>query len=216
MKIGSSVLQFHPRELTATRPSPVGRGTEDSSSLAQKQQEELLQENPFLPRSLDCAHAGQEAFAVWTRFNSSPLGRVTAGGIAVGAGVWGLNKLIRGETLLDRVDGIGTLAMAAEKAMDASGGQYGGATTAVGLIHGGADLITGVADIVRGNREDNKRRLWAGAFQVAIGASVTAMALMPASATISTVVMGAAAVGRQIAIGAHWQLPKKSSEPQPA
>ena len=47
---------------------------------------------------------------------------------------------------------------------------YHGTNAALGIIHGGADGITGVADTMRGHHKLDKRRMGAGVLQATIGA----------------------------------------------
>jgi hypothetical protein len=101
------------------------------------------------------------------------------------------------------------MAMAADRALDASGGHRPGASLAAGLVQCGADLILGAADTVRGIREDNKRRLTVGLSQMAIGVCIGASAVFPSAAGVSTAIMCAAAVTKQVAIGFHIGLPDK-------
>jgi len=143
----------------------------------------------------------------WTSLRDSGLGRIGSGGVAAGAGLWGANKLIQGKTALDRVEGVALLAMATDKAIHASGRPMPTASLAAGLVQGGADLVIGVADTVRGLREDNKRRLTVGLCQMAIGACIGTSALIPAAAGVTTALMAAAAVTKQVAIGFHLGLP---------
>ena len=145
----------------------------------------------------------------WTALQQSSLGRVASGGVAAGAGIWGANKLLQGKTFLDRVEGVSLLALSTHKAIDAGGGGHLGLALASGLVQGGADLILGAADTVRGVREHNNRRVTVGVCQMAIGACLGASALVPSVAGISTAVMCAATVTKQLAIGFHTSLPNR-------
>ena len=193
----SSLLHFEPRRLSS-----------DGNSIEDKQ-EQLLEENPVFARSVDCAKLGHDMMGVWTQLGNSTLGRVASGGVAVGAGIWGANKIIQGKTALDRVEGVALMAMAADKAINAAGGNRPVASLAAGLVQGGADLIVGAADTVRGIREDNKRRLTVGLCQMAVGACIGTSAMFPSVAGVSTAIMCAAQVTKQLAIGFHIGLPDK-------
>ncbi|MFN8608174.1 MAG: hypothetical protein U0931_11625 [Vulcanimicrobiota bacterium] len=198
MKVNpSAVFQFAPRRLSA------GNSTEEKP-------EQLQAENPVFARSVDLGKLGHDAMGVWASLQHSTLGRVASGGVAVGAGIWGANKILHGQTFLDRVEGVSLLALSANKAVDAGGGQHAGLTTASSLVQGGADLILGAADTIRGAREHNKRRLVVGISQMAIGACLGTSALVPSIAGISTAVMCAAAVTKQLAIGFHTSLPDRT------
>ncbi len=171
--------------------------------------EQLLAENPVFARSVDLGKLGHDAMGAWAALQQSTLGRVASGGVAAGAGIWGANKLIQGKTFLDRVEGVSLLAMSANKAVDAGGGHHAGISTASSLVQCGADLILGAADTVRGVREHNNRRVTVGICQMAIGACLGTSALVPSIASISTAVMCAAVVTKQLAIGFHTSLPDK-------
>ena len=192
----SAILQFAPRRLSSVN------STEDKP-------EQLLAENPGFARGVDLGKLGHDAMGAWTALQQSTLGRVASGGVAAGAGIWGANKLIQGKTALDRVEGIALLALSANKAIDAGGGHHPGMATAASLVQGGADVIVGIADIARGAREHNNRRLTVGICQTAIGVCLGASALVPSIAGPSTVVMCAASVAKQLAIGFHTSLPDK-------
>ena len=197
MKVSpSAILQFAPRRLSS------GNATEERP-------EQLLAENPVFARSVDLGRLGHDAIGAWTSLQESTLGRVASGGVAAGAGIWGANKLIQGKTALDRVEGVALLAMSANKAIDAGGGHHPGLAGAASLVQGGADVILGVADTVRGLREHNNRRLTVGICQTAIGVCLGTAALVPSIAGWSTAVMCAATVTKQLAIGFHTSLPDK-------
>jgi len=197
MKVSpSAVFQFAPRRLSS------GNSTEEKP-------EQLLAENPGFARTVDLGKLGHDALGAWTALQQSTLGRVASGGVAAGAGIWGANKLIQGKTALDRVEGVALLAMSANKAIDAGGGHHPGAATAANLVQGGADIVLGIADTVRGVREHNNRRLTVGICQTAIGVCLGASALIPSISGASTAVMCAAAVAKQLAIGFHTSLPDK-------
>lgn len=193
----ASLLHFEPRRLTSD-----GTTIED-------QREQLFEENPAFARSVDCAKLGHDVMGAWKGLANGPLGRLASGGVAAGAGIWGANKLLRGQTALDRIEGVALLAMATDKAITASGANLPVASMAAGLVQGGADIIVGAADTVRGYREDNKRRLTVGLCQMAVGACLGTSALFPSAAGISTAVMCAAVVTKQLAIGFHIGLPDK-------
>lgn len=191
------MFQFAPRRLSA------GNSTEEKP-------EQLQAENPAFARSVDLGKLGHDAMSVWAGLQQSSLGRVASGGVAVGAGIWGANKLLHGQTFLDRVEGVSLLALSANKAVDASATSHPGLSTASSLVQAGADLILGGADTIRGAREHNRRRLIVGISQMAIGACLGTSALVPSAAGVSTAVMCAAAVTKQLAIGFHTSLPDKS------
>lgn len=190
------MFQFAPRRLSA------------GNSMEEKP-EQLQAENPAFARSVDLGKLGHDAMGIWAGLQQSTLGRVASGGVAVGAGIWGANKILHGQTFLDRIEGVSLLALSANKAVGASGGSHAGIASASGLIQGGADLILGAADTIRGAREHNQRRLVVGISQMAIGACLGTSALVPSVAGISTAVMCAAAVTKQLAIGFHLSLPDK-------
>lgn len=196
VKITPAVFQFAPRRLSA------GDSTEEKP-------EQLLAENPAFVRSVDLGKLGHDAMGAWAALQQSTLGHVASGGVAAGAGIWGANKLLNGQTFLDRVEGVALLGLCANKAVDAGGGHHAGVSTASSLVQCGADLILGAADSLRGMREHNKRRVTVGVCQMAIGACLGASALLPSMAGISTAVMCAAAVTKQLAIGFHTSLPEK-------
>ncbi|MBN9415498.1 MAG: hypothetical protein J0I12_08655 [Candidatus Eremiobacteraeota bacterium] len=180
-----------------------------SENSMEERPEQLQAENPAFVRTVDLGKLGHDAMGMWQTLQASPLGRTASGGVAAGAGIWGANKILRGQTVLDRVEGVSLLAMAASKAEDAGGNHHPGVSTVANLVQGGADLILGAADTVRGVREHNNRRLTVGICQMAIGACLGTSALVPSVAGISTAVMCAAVVTKQLAIGFHTSLPDK-------
>jgi hypothetical protein len=192
----AAVFQFAPRRLSA-------------DDATEEKPEQLQAENPVFARSVDVGKLGHDAMSAWSSLQHSTLGRVASGGVAVGAGIWGANKILHGQTFLDRVEGVSLLALSANKAVDAGGSHHPGLSAATSLVQGGADLILGAADTIRGTREHNKRRLIVGISQMAIGACLGTSALVPSVAGISTAVMCAAAVTKQLAIGFHTSLPDK-------
>lgn len=197
MKVSpSAVFQFAPRRL-------------QSENSTEERPEQLQAENPAFARTVDLGKLGHDAMAAWSALQQSTLGRVASGGVAAGAGIWGANKLIQGKTALDRVESVALLGLSVNKALDAGGGHHPGVATAASLVQGGADIVLGIADTVRGAREHNNRRLTVGVCQMAVGVCLGASALVPSIAGISTAVMCAATVTKQLAIGFHTSLPDK-------
>lgn len=190
-------MDFVPRGLRSLRPKEPSK---ESSP-----QDPLKAENPFVPRATDVIHVSAE-FAEATLSPDlkhtlhRPLQAAHAAA-AVGATIWGVNKLVHGETWLDRVEAATSLSLAGESALAASAASLPGVGLALGLIHGTGEVIVGVADLRRGLQENSTRRVLAGGCQILTGAGALTTRLVPGGAVAGYSLMMIGMMGRQAAIG---------------
>lgn len=196
VKIQSS-MNFVPRGLRSLKSQ--------ERSNEPKPQDPLKAENPFVPRATDVIHVSAEfAEATLSHDLKNTLHRPLQAAhavAAVGATIWGVNKLVHGETWLDRVEAAASLSLAGESALAASAASLPGVGLALGLIHGSGEVIVGVADVRRGLRENSTRRVLAGSCQILTGAGALATKLVPGGALAGYSLMMVGMVGRQAAIG---------------
>lgn len=191
MKI-ESLVAFRPRRLHSIP------GLEEEPG-----HDALREENPLVARLIECAHVSAEFSQVLAP--GSQAVDLTARSVlavsAAGAAFWGINKLARGETVLDRVEGVTNLALAADAGLAAAGGAIPGATLALGLVHGAGELIIGGADVLRGREDNSARRTWAGAGQMLSGAGVLTWQLVPGGQVAGASMVMLGTLCRQAAIG---------------
>lgn len=180
-------VNFHPRSFTRNNNGPN-----------QPDPPHLRHENPALSRTVDTACV---ALIFAKNFDPPHLAmRAANGALAVGATVWGANKLFGGETVLDRLEGVGNLALAGHAGMEAGGYEYPAVSGALSLIHSAGELIIGASDLIRGRDEHNGRRATAGLLQGLVGAAGITGQLCPPAAAVASGIALAAQLGRQVAI----------------
>jgi len=182
MKIQPSAWNFASRRWSSL-PQP---GLEPPDK--QHQLEQLRAEHPWLSRSVEVAQMsawvahGQSSGRPWSQA-SAALSGVTA----VASAAWGLNKLIKAESGLDRVEGLGHLALATDYSL-ASLQQIRPDLTwtdslanPAGYLAAGCEIFLGGADLVRGIRENDTPRKWTGLASMASGAALAGSILAPGS-----------------------------------
>lgn len=131
------------------------------------------------------------------------LGALTAAGMTV----WGVNKWRHGETALDRVEAVGSLALGLGYGVNSAQafaplGRAGEAVSSAAMYtYAGSDLFLGGVDAVRGVRESASNRLVSGLAQMATGACVAGMELFPSAATPLLFAMIGSIAARQLAVG---------------
>jgi len=204
MKISPSPWQFAPKKLTPEKPA-------EQISPEERQRQNLQQlraEHPWMSRGVEVLQMGswiaqdQSVNAPWKQ-GSGALSAVTA----LASGAWGINKLAHGETTLDRVEGIGHLALAVDSAATSVGKWMSPppwtqsvATPAV-LVAVGCELTLGTSDLIRGLREDDSPRKWLGAVQIVSAASLAASLAFPGASGLAQAVVLMTTAARQSILG---------------
>lgn len=200
MKIQKSPWDFSPRRWS--RPEHHHPCTD------QQKFDQLRSEHPLLSRGVEVAQMGawvalgQSQGAPWVQASAG-----LAGVTAVASAAWGMNKLIRGETGLDRIEGLGHLALASAYA---TGGlellrPQLSWTSSVGNVSDGAaascEMLLGAADLVRGLKENDSPRTWTGAAGILSGASLAASVLWPGASGLAQAVAISSMAVRQSILG---------------
>lgn len=206
MKVQRSVWNFAPRRPSALPAStPLEPPTPEERKLEQLRQ--LRAEHPWMSRSVEVLQMGawvahdQSRLAPWSQA-SAGLSGVTA----VASAAWGINKLARGETGLDRIEGLGHLALAVEYSRAAAeqmrpDWKWTGQVAGVNYLAAGCEVVLGGVDLVRGLREADKPRMWTGVAGIASGAAYAAAMLIPgANGLAQAAVLGSMAL-RQAVLG---------------
>ncbi len=130
--------------------------------------------------------------------------------MSVLAAAWGANRLVNGQGWVDKVEGIGHLALAAETGLEAaSAPENSGLYKGLGLVHAAGELVVGAVDAIRGHQEGSQRRLIAGLSQFTVGAAVATGTLIPTLGPLTSIAVVAATALRQIQLG-----PPRDSIPQ--
>ena len=168
----------------------------------------LEAEHPTFVRGIDAVCLGSDLGLFFA--TEAPLSHAAAGlGVVAAAGMvtWGLTKWKHGETSLDRIEAVGSLAAgtgyATEslRAVGVLGGLGHSVAGAALYTYAASDLFLGGVDAWRGYNEGSNRRLAAGLAQMANGGCMVAMELFPASATGFMWGMVGATLARQVAVG---------------
>lgn len=199
MKIGKSMLAFESRRWSK------GDGPCTNAN-------PLEAERPTYVRVLDGMCVGTDLGLQFApdggmKQAAAGLGLMTAAGMAV----WGVNKWKNGETALDRIEAVGSLALSVGYGTASAGvfaplGKVGNHVgNAAMYTYAATDLFLGGVDAVRGVKEGAKDRLVSGLAQMSTGAFVVGMQLFPAaSAPLLFGMIGSIAV-REFAVGAPGQ-----------
>ncbi|MEW6278175.1 MAG: hypothetical protein AB1758_06105 [Candidatus Eremiobacterota bacterium] len=168
---------------------------------------ELLHENPLSAQGLEVLHVGNDILLDYAhRGPLSSVGGVAAGVVAVGALGWGLARL-KSDALPDKIDGVGLLALSAASTLEAvAGGPHAptGLLAPLGAVHGLAAVGVGISELLRAPKEGPAERYAVGAFGIAMGAAITASALLPGMAPALHIAAGVALAGKEAAI--NWSL----------
>lgn len=208
MKVQRSMWDFAPRRLSAPpATTPLDPPTPEERKLEQLRQ--LRAEHPWMSRSVEVLQMGawvahdQSRLAPWSQASAGLSGLT-----AVASAAWGFNKLARAQSGLDRIEGLGHLALAVEYSRAAAeqlrpDWKWTGAVAGpANYMAAGCELLLGGVDLVRGLREDDKPRLWTGLAGMAAGAAYAASMLVPgANGMAQAAVLGSLAV-RQAVLGA--------------
>ena len=125
---------------------------------------------------------------------------VYSGAVSMVAGYYGANKLIKADSALDRLEGIGNLALAGHCALEATGHGALGINAGLSILHAGSELFLGVADIANGKKNHCNRRLAAGICQLMVGVGSLASQFVPGGQLIGASMILAGTIGRQVAI----------------
>lgn len=201
MKIATSHQPLHYARLQGGSVSE-----KPNNSTGTDQLDELREDNPTLSRLLDCSHASLDVAEAFGHSKSKPM-RVWNGSVSAMAGVWGADRLVHAQNWIERVEGIGHLALAAETGLEAAEIELEamearkGLNTGLGLIHAAGELVVGAADAVRGHQEGSQRRLLAGIGQFTVGAAVATATLAPNLGPAAAVAILAATALRQAQLG---------------
>jgi hypothetical protein len=183
MKIDKSAWSFQPRQWAADKNL---RLHEDPETRRSRQLQDLRNEHPWMGRAVEVLELG--SWVAHTGSTAAPWGHISGGvsaATAVAAGAWGINKLARGETALDRIEGTGHLALAVDAGMSSLAQfrpdlKWTAAVAApAGFIAAGCELALGGADLVRGIREKDAPRQWAGIAQLVSGSALAASIALP-------------------------------------
>lgn len=190
MKIEKSPWSFAPRQWAAEKQQRISE--EEPDSRRSRQLDELRSEHPWMARSVEVLETG--SWIAHTGSVGPPFSQVSGALSAVtaaAAGAWGINKLARGQTTLDRIEGVGHLALAVDAGMSSVAQFQPGVPWAqriaspAGFIAAGCELALGGADLVRGLREKDAPRQWAGVAQLVSGAALAASIAVPGATGIA-------------------------------
>lgn len=192
------MMSFDPRRLHAEKSIFKSEGPEPPDN-----HDELKHENPWIPRATDFVHVTSE-FVEHTVPHAhetlhAPM-QLAHAASAAGAAIWGVNKLIKGETALDRIEAATSLSLATESALAAAGGALPGVGLTFALLHATGELIVGQADLRRGMEEHSTRRGAAGACQILTGVGSGIAHLVPGGEIVGHSIMMVGMLGRQAAI----------------
>lgn len=187
MKI-QQALAFRPRR-TATPPDEISLHTSDST---------LREENPLFLRGVELGYGAVELASAAR--GATPWVRGAEAGLGVFSAVWGVNKLVAGESWLDRVEGVGSLALAGQSGLLAAGAALPGLELGLAVAFAASEGLIGGLDAHRGLVEQSPHRTVAGAMQATVALSSLVGQLVPALAAPALGVMAAALVTRQAAI----------------
>jgi hypothetical protein len=197
------MMSFDPRRLHPEKPIFKFDGPPPPDH-----HDELKHENPWIPRATDFVHVTSE-FVEHTVPHAhealhAPM-QVAHAASAAGAAIWGVNKLLKGQTALDRIDAATSLSLAAESALSAAGGALPAVGLTFALLHASGELILGQADLRRGMEENSTRRGAAGACQLLTGVGTGIAHLVPGGEILGHSLMMVGMLGRQAAISTPEQ-----------
>lgn len=204
MKIAQSpAWQFAPRRWSAPEASLRPQGDDHGI-------DQLRAEHPLMSRGVEVMQMGSWVAA--SSSQGSPWTQASAGfsGVtAVASAAWGIHKLARAETGLDRIEGLGHLALATAYGVDAVGllrpgqawvSQVGNPSS---YVAAGCEVVLGGADLVRGLREKNGPRTWTGAAGVLSGLALATSVAAPGAAGFAQAVAIVSMAARQSILGAR-------------
>ncbi|MGE4205915.1 MAG: hypothetical protein AB7J86_34955 [Vulcanimicrobiota bacterium] len=186
MKIASA-FQYQHRQWVEPRLPPLFKSLAPEHTLGG--------ENPLALQGLELLHVGSEV--AFDHHLPAGVGLGVAAVVGLGGLAWGVAK-VRSESRLDKIEGVGHLAMAATAGMAAvslalgHGHHPGGlAIAAFEGVHGLTELAVGANDIRHAHEQNKAIRAFAGAMQIGKGAAVIASACLPGIApTLHLVALG--------------------------
>ncbi len=199
----SQAWQFAPRRWATPADSPCP--VDDENHLAQ-----LRAEHPLVSRGVEAMQMG--SWIASSQAQGHPWIEASAGfsGVtSLASAAWGIHKLANGETALDRVEGLGHMALSAAYGADAVGllrpGQawVGQVSNPASALAAGCEMLSGGADLVRGLREKNQARAWTGAAGVLSGAALATSLVAPGAAGFAQAVAVMSMAARQSILGAR-------------
>ncbi|MBS2037119.1 hypothetical protein JST97_19180 [bacterium] len=190
-----NVLQFAPRRWSSLPQVPHRLDEEHNL-------DQLRAEHPLLSRSVEVLElsswvaSSQSQGQPWSGA-ATGLGVVTS----LAAAAWGVNKLARGQTGLDRVEGVGHLALSA--AYGAGAFNLAGIVNPASALASGCEVLLGGADLVRGIREKDHLRAWTGAAGVLSGAALATSLIAPGATGFAQAMAVVSMATRQSILGAR-------------
>lgn len=191
MKVRPSPWTFAPKKFQAA-PTPTPENPSEEF-LKKRQWEQLQAEHPWMSRGVELLQLSSwiaqrpEALTPWKEASGA-----LAAGTALASAAWGANKLIQGQTSLDRIEGAGHLALAFDNGVSAlqnlgaslPGWAPAWAASAT-FLAAGCEVTVGASDLWRGLREHDSPRAWVGAAQVASGAALAGSLLFPGASGLA-------------------------------
>ena len=215
MRVERSSWDFAPRRWSSPPTGNLDHPTPEQH--IQQQLEQLRAEHPWMSRTVEVMQMGSwvahetSKVAPWSQA-SAALSGVTA----LASTVWGINKLARAQTGLDRIEGLGHLALAADYSMcglqqlHPEWSWTDSVATPAGYLAAGCEIFLGGADLRRGVKENDAPRTWTGLASMVSGSALAASILWPGASGLAqaTVLMSMAV--RQSMLGFE---PKKSPPP---
>lgn len=199
MKLASSATSVRPRP--ARRPEVTG---DNVSSFRQLRDEVTIAPHTqfgWQERALDAAHSVHHALEGLS-LEDTVYCKGMAGIVGAGALALGTKQLRDADCLLDRVEGVGHLALAAESFCGLSEHlHHSPLATGLGLLHGATDIVSGAGQIL-GAKDENTVKL-AGACQVIAGLASTTGAIFPALHAPAALTIAGVLTARQAIIVAH-------------
>lgn len=200
----SPAWQFAPRRWAT--PADEHRGLDDQ----EHNLEQLRSEHPLASRGVEVMQLG--SWIASSQAQGSPWTEASAGfsGLtSLASAAWGVNKLANGQGTLDRVEGLGHLALSAAYGADAIGLMRPGqawvsqVSNPTSALAAGCEMLLGGADLVRGLREKNQARVWTGAAGVLSGAALATSLIAPGATGFAQAVAIMSMAARQSVLGAR-------------
>lgn len=183
----ASAFQYQHRQWTEPRLPTIFKSLSPEHTLSG--------ENPLALQGLELLHVGSEV--AFDHHIPTGVGIGAAAVVGLGGLAWGVAK-VRSESRLDKIEGVGHLAMAATAGAAAvtmalgHGHHPGGlAIAALEGVHGLTELVVGVNDIRHAREQSKAVRAFAGAMQLGKGAAVIASVCLPeVASTMHLVALG--------------------------
>lgn len=159
------------------------------------------EEGSNFERVVDIGHGAHHALELLEKedtFGSHALGV----GVGVGSLYLGLNQLARSSNTLDRIEGVGHLALAGESFTGLVPSlEHSSLHTGLGLVHGASELVTGAGEFLAARKQNNRRDQAAGVAQFLTGMAVVVESVVPKMHTMAAAtILGGIAI-RQALMG---------------